>query len=342
MGERRLTDLTHVGELLSSAEQTLDSQQALINWLWLHIQNNREDTAFKLHLESDADVVKIITIHKSKGLEYPVVFMPFACDWKEADSRDGVFFHQGSDNSPVLDLTCSDNAKKLAEKERLAEDIRLFYVGITRAIHRCYIGIAPVCKGNRKTMQLHKTAVGHLLGGMEDLTPADLHEHIKKLWGKNKQLIEIVSPFEEKHAVHVPGNADTEELTAREFNGSIENNWYVTSYSTLSKNSHQTPVYERAGLEDGLVDEQAPSLHNPEKNIFTFPRGARAGVFLHSLFEKINFVEAAQHSPAQIIEKALLHDGFESAWQETLARLVHDVLKAPLSPESFCLGDIKK
>ena len=340
MGERRLTDLTHIGELLSSAEQTLDSQQALINWLWLHIQNSREDTAFKLHLESDADVVRIITIHKSKGLEYPIVFMPFVCDWREADNKDGVFFHRTSDNRPILDLTGSDNAKNLAEKERLAEDIRLFYVGVTRAIHRCYIGMAPICKGNRKTMQLHKTAVGHLLAGTGELTPAELHAHINKQWGKNKQLMETVSPFAEKYTAYAPDSADTEELSAREFNGSIENNWYVTSYSTLSKNSHQTPVYERAGLEDGLIDEQAPSLQGPEKNIFTFPRGARAGVFLHSLFEKINFVEASECSPAGIIEKALLHDGFESAWQETLAQLVHNVLKAPLSPESFCLGDI--
>ena len=76
-GERRLTDLLHLAELLQQASVQLEGEQALIRWLEEQIHDPGEADEHVLRLESDAELVQVITIHKSKGLEYPLVFLPF-------------------------------------------------------------------------------------------------------------------------------------------------------------------------------------------------------------------------------------------------------------------------
>lgn len=343
MGERRLTDITHIGELLSSAAQTLDSPQALLHWLWQHIQNSANDPSFQLHLESDRNLVKIITIHKSKGLEYPVVFMPYVCDWKEADTKNGCFFHSTPNNQPTLDLTFQPEGLEQSEKERIAEDIRLFYVGVTRAVYRCYMGVAPIRKGNGRkntTTQLHKTAIGYLFNDTSGIEAKALYEHIHQTWCTDKTLITIEPPPIYDNTYYISEQSTSEVLKVHPFNTNIQRNWTVTSYSALSANHHQTPIYERPGLEGELSKEVNTPLAPPERTVFTFPKGARAGVFLHSLFERMDFIEASQTPPEILIKKALLHEGFEPEWQPVLKTLVSNVLTTPLHPEYFCLGDI--
>ena len=84
-GERRLTNWLHLADLLQQASRELDGEQALIRWLREHIASeNRSEGEDTLRLESDEGLVKVITIHKSKGLEYPLVFLPFICGFKDA------------------------------------------------------------------------------------------------------------------------------------------------------------------------------------------------------------------------------------------------------------------
>ena len=89
-------------------------------------------------------MVQIVTIHKSKGLEYDLVFLPFVASYREAS--EGKFYDHDSDTT-VLDITGSDSALAQADKERLAEDLRLIYVALTRAVYGCFIGMAPLRKG---------------------------------------------------------------------------------------------------------------------------------------------------------------------------------------------------
>ena len=79
-GERKLTNFLHLAELLQTASSALDGEQALIRWLQTEIsEGGAQGDEQVVRLESDADLVKVITIHKSKGLEYSVVFLPFSC-----------------------------------------------------------------------------------------------------------------------------------------------------------------------------------------------------------------------------------------------------------------------
>jgi exodeoxyribonuclease V beta subunit len=136
-GERRLTNLLHLGELLHQAagESNL-GMTGLLKWL----AEQRDPSTprleeHQLRLESDEAAVKIVTIHKSKGLEYRVVFCPFAWSGSSARGKE-VFFHDpAADRRLTLDLGGDDSAlsRRYAEAETLSENLRLLYVALTRA-----------------------------------------------------------------------------------------------------------------------------------------------------------------------------------------------------------------
>ncbi len=120
--------------------------EGLIDWLAAHRQNG--ETApeeAQLRLESDENLVKIATIHKSKGLQYPVVFCPFL--WDVLAARQGRRSSACCSTTrppriaPTLDAGSDrfDEARALAEREALAEHLRLAYVALTRAEHRCTV-----------------------------------------------------------------------------------------------------------------------------------------------------------------------------------------------------------
>ena len=125
-GERRLTDILHISELLQEAGAHTESEHALVRWLAQHIAEPDSNAASQqLRLESDKHLVQIVTIHKAKGLEYPLVWLPFIANYR---AQDQAFYHDRTSFEAVLDLSQADESIELAEAERLAEDLRLLYV----------------------------------------------------------------------------------------------------------------------------------------------------------------------------------------------------------------------
>ncbi|MFO7922003.1 MAG: 3'-5' exonuclease, partial [Nioella sp.] len=109
---------------------------------------------------------------KSKGLEYPVVALPFLCTYREVDARFGSPLYH-IDHRPVLELAAKKDLApegfQRADDERLSEEVRLLYVALTRARHATFIGLAPLAVGASKTATLHKSALGYLLAGGEKI-----------------------------------------------------------------------------------------------------------------------------------------------------------------------------
>lgn len=162
-GERRLTDLLHLGECLGD-EVTRRRLRVEALMTWFAEERRRavdgDDGAGveerRLRLESDEDLVQIVTVHKSKGLQYGIVFLPFAWDGAlrlpeepaaDPARREPVFFHEvsgraGAGEYPaVLDFGGDGYGRHLlrARMEGRAEVLRLFYVALTRAKHRCHV-----------------------------------------------------------------------------------------------------------------------------------------------------------------------------------------------------------
>lgn len=124
-----------------------------------------------MRLESDKHLVQIVTIHKSKGLEYPLVWLPFIARFRKQDQ---AFYHDRETFAAVLDLGQDEASLELAEAERLAEDLRLLYVALTRAVWHCSLGVAPLSSRKSGNSDFHLSALGRLLQAGEAMDAAGL------------------------------------------------------------------------------------------------------------------------------------------------------------------------
>lgn len=144
-GERRLTNLLHLLELLAEDRSAAVSPARALRWLReTSLRPGTDPEALELRIESDARLVRIVTQHRSKGLEFPIVFVPFAFEGRRIDPADARVFHD-PDGAAVLDLGVVGNPDdtEAAVREAWAEQVRLLYVALTRARHALYVGWGP-------------------------------------------------------------------------------------------------------------------------------------------------------------------------------------------------------
>ena len=168
-GVRRLTNYRHLAELLQAAE-TRDRLAASELAAWLNRRRadpDSRDEEAKLRIESDERLVRILTVHGSKGLEFPVVFCPFAWDargpGRRSDAVDAVY-HRGATEGyrEVIDLAPRERAVAIEWLEEFAESVRLFYVALTRAKYRCVVSWGQVrgAEDSPLAWLLHRSAHG--------------------------------------------------------------------------------------------------------------------------------------------------------------------------------------
>ncbi|TPG10693.1 exodeoxyribonuclease V subunit beta [Rhodanobacter glycinis] len=298
-GERALTNLLHLAELLQQAAATLDGEHALIRHLAAQIaqaDDAQADTADEqiVRLESEAALIKVVTIHKSKGLEYPLVLLPFACSLREVKSSDSFVWHD-RDDRPALDLQPSAFALEQAERERLQEDLRLLYVALTRARHACWLGIANLKDGQRKSSGLHKSAFGYVLAGGEPIDEDALRTRLEELRNGHPDIHIDTLPAVVDTSRHQPASQLAPNQPAREYRGQPVEPWWIASYSALkvAETEHaprqtapetaQQDVLAEVSAE--RVEPRMPIKPDATPSIHTFPRGAEPGTFLHGLLE---------------------------------------------------------
>lgn len=293
-GERALTNLLHLAELLQQAATGLDGMHALIRHLAAQIAQPGTGEAAEeqiVRLESEADLIKVVTIHKSKGLEYPVVLLPFVCGFREV-KRDDVFTWHDRNGQPHIDLSPDDAAWQQADRERMQEDLRLLYVALTRARHACWLGVACIRDGLKKASGLHKSALGYVLAGGRDIEPDDLRPRLRELGDTSSQIhIEVLDEVADMHGYHATA-AMSRTRPARDCTLAPREPWWIASYSALAHadNTKAPQPAPETALQDTLaeVSVAAPvvtTVSAPPQGIHAFPRGATAGTFLHDLLE---------------------------------------------------------
>ena len=325
-GERRLTNLLHLGELIHRAagEENL-GPAGLVTWLRRRMDpraQRSEET--QLRLESDELAVKIVTVHRSKGLEYPVVFCPFA--WSGAALRKGdVFFHD-PDNGDRLTADISGDPEPAnrirAQNEALSENLRMLYVAVTRARERCYLvgGRINTAETSALAYLLHSDASAKDAAGLSDWV-ARLKDVFNSIGDDElrKRLLDLAAASDGAIAIRpLPeeqpgsGRPAVEEapsrLSCREFRGVIAPPRSLTSYSALASAGSA----EAADGEAGIAD---------------FPAGARAGTFFHAVFESLDFRKPDARA---VVSRKLQEFGFEASWTEPVCRMIADVLAVPL------------
>ncbi|HDG1695238.1 TPA: exodeoxyribonuclease V subunit beta [Kluyvera ascorbata] len=333
-GERRLTDILHLSELLQEAATQLESEHALVRWLNQQVaEPDTNASSQQMRLESDKHLVQIVTIHKSKGLEYPLVWLPFIARFRKEKQ---AFYHDRESFRAVLDLNESDESLELAEAERLAEDLRLLYVALTRAIWHCSLGIAPLTarRSDKPTdTELHHSAPGRLLQKGEVLDAAGLNACLHALRDEHISLTLATAPDDARWQATQP---EMPELAARQVLRRVVDDWRVTSYSGLQQRGHSVAqdLLPRIDIDaSGIADAPA----EPEMTPHHFPRGASPGTFLHSLFEDLDFTQPI--SPEWMREK-LQNNGFDEVWEPVLTRWITQVLAAPLADTGVALNQL--
>jgi exodeoxyribonuclease V beta subunit len=361
-GERRLTNLLHLSEILhqESIAQKLNPER-LLQWLaeQLNCEGRESHDEHLLRLESDAHAVKILTIHKSKGLEYPVVFCPFA--WGPSRiTREPFSFHDETRNRELtLDLGSADREmhRPSAEKELLAENCRLLYVALTRAKHRCYFvwgrinkteSSAPAYLFHRDEADIQlgdRESIGVLEKRMASLSDQDMQADLACVAAKSGGTIRL-QELPAAPGVPLPPRPDISETSAcRQFKGRIDSSWKVASYSLLI--SGPSPLAELPDRDAITSPAPAPTsefpVHLPplprrevvaarwtERNIFNFPGGARAGILLHDILEQFDFTERNLDVIRGLVAEKLRIYGFDPHWEETLTGMLQNVAACPL------------
>ena len=296
--DRILTNLLHLFELLQGASQRHRQPQELLFWFEQQSQVDNPEVEAELRLESDENLIRIITQHGSKGMEYPVVFVPFATRHKDPlkFGNRNVSFIEHHDERGTLhhSLDGSDEAKAHMAAEAYAEAIRLLYVAVTRAEKRCYI--LSTAFDNYEKSPLGKT--------LKWSSETDISTSLLQLAQDNPDEIAlaVLDDFSPENVLvsapsqtnHDAKNGTVAAEVAR-FNGRIERDWWLSSFSALSKNLRHNGVSapDRDNQEGVMADEEV-NTHNTAANHtkalrFTLTKGAQTGNLLHDILEQTDF-----------------------------------------------------
>ncbi|HHO49114.1 MAG TPA: exodeoxyribonuclease V subunit beta, partial [Desulfobacteraceae bacterium] len=323
-GERKLTNYLHLLELLQDASAGCRADD-LVRWLGQQIHRPAPETSSQqLRLESDENLVKIVTIHRAKGMEYPIVFLPFLWGVRQIQPDEIFAFHDQHTFQLQVDIgSAREENHRRAEQERLAEDLRLLYVALTRARHCCYLAWGRI-------NFMEKSALAWLLHRADgDVVPADaltdekIGNDIQKL-NDGEELV---------HFVPMPaaGEAgDSEEFrpppppAALTFSGRIDTGWSISSYSRLASSAVPGPVPPPA-------PERAEAT---EMSVFTFPRGPEAGNCLHGLLETLDFSAIPGGQAANLIPERLRTAGINERWAPVVAAWLEQIVETRLMADS--------
>jgi len=336
-GERRLTNVLHLIELLHAAcvENRLGID-GLIKWLARQVSLGAElKDEYELRLESDEDAVRIVTIHKSKGLEYDITFSPFVRKEPWNAAKEFLKFHE--DDKLVLDLEELPAHKQIRSREELAEMVRQLYVGLTRAKHRSYL-----IWQERKTRS--KSALAWLFSKkmsadafLEQRGESDTGSKVRAAFA-GSDAIAVEDLPEGGQKVFAPPLALPRSLAARVFERDIDRSWRISSFSSLISSraeEPETPDYDSVESSVKAADETVL----PAQGIHAFPGGMRAGTCLHLILEELDFADLSQLRPLAARKLSDFH--FEN-FDEVVCDTLEKVLRVPLGEDGFTLSQVPR
>ena len=267
-GERFMTDVRHLAQLLHDAAVTEGvSPTALANWLGrriLEADRDGENEERTRRLESDAQAVQVITVHRSKGLEFPVVLIPYAWDGWAFPIDVPVFHDPDNGNERTIDVGCPGPVlsahKKLQEAEEQGESLRLLYVALTRAQHQAVLWWA----GAKDTKN---SALARLLfdrGPDGQIPPSGKKAHPDAAvvtaftdLGREVSVEQVAEPPATRWQRALESSS---ELGVTVFDRDLDMNWRRASYSSITNAVHEQPAIasEPEGEAELTLDEEAP------------------------------------------------------------------------------------
>ncbi len=368
-GERRMTNLMHLFEFIHRESDEYQTPDALMEWYVTHRENGSRAEDEELRLETDSNLVQVMTIHRAKGLQFGFVFCPFLwLDGKHRGTGDaGLEYYDDERGCRVIDMRTLTKAEKapFAESNRLlaaAEDMRLIYVALTRAIYRCYLVAGCHARsGNggqsRSTAESRRSLLNWLVAG-DGFAPSDwIRPSSQQPKGSGLPLPEAqilakwmaLGSHADIFVTDMPDAApvsagdvsrEIPALSARTFDRYLAADWRMNSFSGLMRNA----VTE---TDAGDHDEYVPNAISPEPpdtaadaaldDILMFPKGTYAGSCLHAVFEHADFTDETTWDAAVKTALSLFPQKGEPPLPDDDAvlgamarKMLEDVLETPL------------
>ncbi len=349
-GERRLSNYLQLAEQLQEARAHVLGAAGLIDWLAERIgdADDRDETQ-QLRLESDAERVQILTLHKAKGLEFALVLLPFAALPPALPATRGLGLLQYHDGSQRvlrariggLDDSAYQAARELAERETRAEQLRLLYVGLTRARQALWLAHGAVNEGERSGLAwlLHR-------GADDDVAlidEAQVQRALMELAAAAPQAV-VCEAFPDAAAMHLE-NIELYPVDAppplRIAQRTLRQDWWMHSFSQLAREEGVSASEEERGAGD--EGSGVPGIASPFA-------GARFGNALHNALENVDFGAwrdacGEQPPPAQgeILRAALAEYGYVGEELVSGERVLSALVRATLTtrlPEGVRLADV--
>jgi exodeoxyribonuclease V beta subunit len=356
-GERVLTDLRHIGQVLHAAAQRESlGLTALVEWLRRRIaQASVEGSEERSRrLESDAAAVQIMTVHVSKGLEFPVVYVPFGWDRWMPDDPQVLRLHDDQGRR-VLDVGGSDGpgyaeARARHEAEESGEDLRLLYVALTRA--RCQVVAHWAPSGNTAAAPLNRLLFGAAGPGVEPVArvqpPADddVAAALGALSARSAGRIEVADVGARTVPRWEPPRTPAPELAVSSFTRTLDDDWRRTSYSALTRSAHDSAHEQHLASEPDLPgtqderDTEEPLALEPPADalpspLTDLPGGAAFGTLVHAVLEDLD-PDALDERCAEAVARHLV----PGVTVEGLAAGLRPVLATPLGDLGLPLAAI--
>jgi exodeoxyribonuclease V beta subunit len=297
-GERYMTDMAHATQLLQeAAHREHFSLPALRDWLRSRREETGGGTERNRRLDSDAAAVQVLTVHGSKGLQYPIVYLPFAFNRNVGD-RDLILFHDGDQR--CLHIGGSDSpdyaaVASLGRRESASDDSRLIYVAMTRAQVQVVAWWAPSQDepngGLSRLLRDRRPGESAVKTRCEPATVTD-DEARQRFRQWQEAGGPVVEEAEIAPLVNLPLEPRATELSARHFHRTIDTAWRRTSYSGLVRSAQENAGVssepEVIELDDEVADIAlvTPPLESDVPSpMADLPTGAKFGTLVHAVLE---------------------------------------------------------
>ncbi len=343
-GERKMTNLLHLMELLHmQGSDRSGGMSGLLKVLVERVNSEESTTAdeHQLRLESDRFAVTIMTVHRSKGLEFPVVFCPFLFSGSREPKNPPVLFHHPEDGTLTMDIGSREFHRSRQEslREILAEDLRLLYVALTRAEKHCFVVWGAVSGVGRSALAYlisnetgPETDVDVMRQQFESQSGETLLSLLHRMDSASPEGLHVEPVSTVPVPAPIPSAAGTRtELRAENFSREIDASFKVTSFTGLTTASdHPQP-----GMGDETVlPGSSQDMPGEGNTLADFPRGAGPGIFFHSLLEETDFTETQSKATTALVRDKLTQFGFESDWEPAVCTMLRHLADITLDPET--------
>lgn len=318
-GERSLSNYFQIAEIVQSVNSKVTGSNAQLLWFKELVLNNKgelSEDVTKKHLESEQSLVKVMTIHKSKGLEFPIVFTPYESGFMALKSKDSAVYYD-PDSKQVCYALDRENkingktVKDLVEVAALQEQERLLYVALTRAKLANFITLPSCVSLERKPYQSPLKKLISLVSKddsadskgkpskrttkkskdkeveidtTKDVVVADPQPTLKAV--ENPELFKKLETVELDESIKVQNSISQDCSVSSLDKGAVDNSFTVTSYSAITSGAHNDMFASSADEKETSV-EDGDSDDSKDKDLinFNFAKGSTAGSFLHKLME---------------------------------------------------------